>query len=119
MRTVTCFALFLLLFTGCESSLDLGTNPEAVVISGTVSRGSDPINGLRLNLQPLETGLPATLDIKDGKISASVTPGKYTWYLSGDEKDLAAKGIPEAFLAGSMDRTVEIKAGDTLSLTVE
>lgn len=119
MRSCTCFALFLLLFTGCESSLDLGTNPEPVAITGTVSKGNAPLTGLRLNLQPLETGLPATLDIKDGKIAAEVTPGKYTWYISGDEKDLAAKGIPEGFLAGSMDRTVEIKGGDTLSLTVE
>ncbi len=119
MRSCTCFALMLLLFTGCQSSLDLGTNPDPVDITGSVSKGSDPITGLRLNLQPLEAGLPATIDIKDGKISASVTPGKYTWFLSGDEKDIVAKGIPEAFLAGSMERTVEITTGATLDLKVE
>lgn len=68
--------------------------------------------GLRLNLQPIDKGLPAAIDIKEGKISAKVTPGKYTWYISGDEKDLAAKGIPESFYAGSMERTVEISGGD-------
>ncbi|MFM7058675.1 MAG: hypothetical protein ACKO2P_17310 [Planctomycetota bacterium] len=119
MRPCSCFTLLLLLFTGCQSSLDLGTNPEPVDITGTVSKGDAPITGLRLNLQPLESGLPATIDIKDGKVSARVTPGTYTWYLSGDEKDLVAKGIPEGFLAGSMERTVEIKGGDQLNLKVE
>jgi hypothetical protein len=121
MRTNPCLALLLLLtlFSGCQPSLDLGTNPDPVDITGSVSKGSTPLTGLRLNLQPVENGLPAAIDIKDGKIAAKVTPGKYTWYISGDEKDLVTKGIPEGYLAGSMERTVEIKGGETLNLSVQ
>lgn len=119
MRPPLCLVLFLALFAGCQPSLDLGTNPDPVDITGSVSKGGTPLTGLRLNLQPIDNGLPAAIDIKDGKISAKVTPGKYTWYISGDEKDLVAKGIPESFYAGSMERTVEISGGDTLDLKVE
>jgi len=119
MRFTLLLSVLLLFVTGCQQSLDLGTNPEPVDITGSVKKGDTPLTGMRLNLQPLDAGLPAAIDIKEGKISAKVTPGNYTWYISGDEKELASKGIPESFHAGSMERTVEIKGGETLDFKVD
>lgn len=109
----------MLLLVGCQSSLDMGTNSEPVDISGTVTKAGASVDGLKLSLQPMESGLPAVIDIKAGKFAAKATPGKYTWFLTGDETELGKKGIPEAFWAGSMERTVQVSAGSTLELKIE
>jgi hypothetical protein len=117
MRKLICLALLALV--GCQSSLDMGTSPEPVDISGSVTKAGAPLDGVKLSLQPMESGLPAVIEIKAGKFAAKATPGKYTWYISGDEAALGKLGISQPFLEGSMERTIEVSAGSTLELKVE
>jgi hypothetical protein len=120
MRKLICPVLLAFVaLAGCQPSLDMGTNPEPVEISGSVSKAGTPVDGLKLSLQPLESGLPAVIDIKAGKFSSTATPGKYTWFLSGDEAELEKRQIPQEFREGSMERTVEVPASQPLDLKID
>ncbi|MFM7834824.1 MAG: hypothetical protein ACKPJD_23755 [Planctomycetaceae bacterium] len=111
--------LLLLTLVGCSQNLPVGTNPDPVNVSVNVTLGGAPVDGLKFNFQPVGDGLPAALDIKNGSASAPVTPGSYTWFISGTEKDLADKKIPEQYLEGAMDRKVDIKGGETIEAKLD
>ena len=111
--------LLLAAVAGCSQNIPVGTNPEPVNVSVNVTLGGAPVDGLKFNFQPVGDGLPAALDIKNGSASAPVTPGSYTWYISGSEKDLADKKIPEQYLEGAMDRKVDIKGGETIEAKLD
>ena len=113
------FALLLLCVTGCSQNISVGTNPEPVNITINVTQGGAPVDGLKFNFQPVGDGLPAVLDIKAGAASGPVTPGSYTWFISGSEKDLADKKIADQFREGSMDRKVDVSAGATIEAKLD
>jgi hypothetical protein len=104
--------LLLLTLAGCNQNLPVGTNPEPVNVSVNVTVAGAPVDGLKFNFQPIGDGLPAVLDIKNGSAS-------YTWYISGSEKDLADRKIPEQYHEGAMDRKVDIKGGETIDAKLD
>jgi len=111
--------LLLAAVAGCSQNIPVGTNPEPVNVSVNVTLGGAPVDGLKFNFQPVGDGLPAALDIKNGSASAPVTPGSYTWYISGSEKDLADKKIPEQYQEGAMDRKVDVSGSATLDIKLD
>ncbi|MFM7166902.1 MAG: hypothetical protein ACKO3T_16820 [Planctomycetaceae bacterium] len=114
------FALLLVAaVAGCSQNIPVGTNPEPVNVTINVTLGGAPVDGLKFNFQPVGDGLPAIIDIKNGAASGPVTPGNYTWYVSGSEKDLTDKKIPEQYREGSMDRKVDIKGGETIEAKLD
>ncbi|MEI7698252.1 MAG: hypothetical protein WCK86_00535 [Planctomycetia bacterium] len=110
--------LVLFAVVGC-GGVDVSPNPEPVSVTVNVSMGGSPVDGLKFNFQPIEGGLPAVVEIKKGTFSSQVTPGTYTWFISGSESDLASKKIPASYLEGSMDRKVTVKGGDTIEAKLD
>lgn len=110
--------LLLLCVLGC-GGVDVSPNPEPVSVTVNVSMGGSPVDGLKFNFQPIEGGLPAVVDIKKGTLTSQVTPGTYTWYVSGSEQDLTSKKIPANYLEGSMERKVTIAGGETVEAKLD
>ena len=116
MKKVALLALVLVV--GCK--MTPGKNSDPVEISGKVTLpGGRVVNDVTLNLQPTGDGAQATLPVKDGNFKGTVTPGKYTYFLSEGKNPAAFEAIPGKYKAGSMDRQVEIASGTTLNLTLE
>jgi len=111
-------SLLVLFAAGC-GGVDVSPNPEPVSVTVNVSMGGSPVDGLKFNFQPIEGGLPAVVEIKKGTFSSQVTPGTYTWFISGSESDLASKKIPANYLEGSMERKVTVKGGDTIEAKLD
>jgi hypothetical protein len=107
-KLVLLLALALL---GCGT--DPGRTADPVDFSGEVTLNGKPLSAATLHLQPTGAGTEAFLPVKSGTFRGKVTPGRYTYYVSG------AKGIPEKFRAGSLDRQTDIAAGTTLRVTLE
>lgn len=113
------FPLLVFVFAiGCS-----GTAPKAAdmtEITGTVTMGGQPVSDVVLNLQPTGEGTIAAIPVQQGKIKAMVTPGKYTYYITETPKGKAvmAKLNPK-YLAGAMDRQIDIAAGSTLNITLD
>ncbi|HAP08938.1 MAG TPA: hypothetical protein DCR20_14030 [Planctomycetaceae bacterium] len=112
-------ALITLALAGCSGNLPVGTNPDPVNITANVSMAGAPVDGLKLNFQAIGDGPPAVLDIKAGTAAGPVTPGSYTWFISGSEKDLADKKIPDQYREGSMDRKVDVSSPANIDVKLD
>lgn len=109
----------LFIAVGC-SKVDPGKNPEMSEITGTVALKGQPISDVILNLQPTGTGTMATIPVTQGKFKASVTPGKYTYFISETPRGAAVFAkVPKQYHAGSMDRQIDITAGMTLDIKLD
>jgi hypothetical protein len=111
--------LVLLLIAGCGYK-DPGKNPEPVEVSGHITKGGKPVSDVVLNFQSTGEGTQAAMPVKGGDFRGTITPGKYTYYISevgGKAKAFAA--IPEKYRAGAMDRQIEIESGKSLDLTLD
>lgn len=115
-----CAPLLLgLLLAGCGYK-DPGKNPEPVEVSGRLTKGGRPVSDVVLNLQPTGNGTQATLAVKGGDFRGSITPGKYTYYISeASGKAAAFASIPDKYREGSLDRQLEIEQGKSLDLTLD
>lgn len=111
-------SLLVLFVVGC-GGVDVSPNLEPVSVTVNVTMGGSPVDGLKFNFQPIEGGLPAVVEIKKGTFSSQVTPGTYTWFISGSESDLASKKIPANYLEGSMERKITVKGGDTIEAKLD
>lgn len=118
MRKALLLPVLVLVAFGCGKIVP-DANPEAVEVTGRVTQGGKAISDVTLTLQPTGTGTQATLPVKDGNVKGTVTPGKYTYYITEGAKAAAYKSIPEGYRAGSMDRQIEIKAGTTLDIKLD
>jgi hypothetical protein len=107
----------LLPLVGCK--INPGKTSEPVEITGRVTQNGNPVNNVTLNLQPTGKGTQAALPVKNGEIRGSVTPGKYTYYVTESGNPAALKSIPEKYHLGSLDRQVEISSGSTLTITLD
>ncbi|GDX93310.1 hypothetical protein LBMAG46_33180 [Planctomycetia bacterium] len=115
-RLMTLLTLALL---GCSGNIPVGTNPDPVTITANVSMAGAPVDGLKLNFQAIGDGLPAVMDIKNGTATGPVTPGNYTWFVSGSEKDLADRKIPDQYREGSMDRKLDVTGTATIDVKLD
>ncbi|MCI0376870.1 MAG: hypothetical protein L0215_04640 [Gemmataceae bacterium] len=111
------FLLASLSLLGCGAHS--GKNPDPVEVEGRVTLKSKPVSGVTLQLQPTGTGTQASLPLKDGTFRGSVTPGKYTYYVSEGSNTAAFQVIPEKYRAGALDRQIHIGAGSKLDLTLD
>jgi hypothetical protein len=115
MRQSIVILLFVL--AGCGTRVV--KNPDPIEISGKVQlAGGRPVTAVVFNLQPTAGGSQAVIPLKNGEFKATVTPGRYTYYITeGSAKDPQAKesysAIPAKFREGAMDRQIEIAAGAT------
>ncbi len=117
MRSLWCCVL-LTMCLGC-GGISVTPTPEAVTISGEVTQDSKPVNDVKLNLQVTGDGLPAVIDVVDGKFTAEVVPGKYTFFITPGKSANSFKAIPEEYRAGSLDREYEVSEGTELILALD
>lgn len=118
MRFLSCFAICVLLLAGCGST-DPGTNPAPQLTLLEVTMGGQPVNDVKFNFQPVGSGLPAVVEIKNGKGEFEVTPGEYTYFISAGKSDATLKKVPEKYLTGALDRKFEVKGGESLQFTLD
>lgn len=117
MRRTTL--LVALLIAGCGYK-DPGKNPDPVEVSGRVTKGGRPVTDVVLNFQSTGDGTQAAVPVKSGDFRATITPGKYTYYISEvSGKTTAFAAIPEKYRNGSLDRQIEIETGKSLDLTLD
>jgi len=109
MRLIAILSLALL--AGC--GVDPGTKPDAVDIAGKLTVNGKPVGDVNLTFQVITTGSPAEIPVKNGEFKSKMTPGRYTWFLSEGRKSQSLRGIPPNYLAGDMNRTVDIDANST------
>lgn len=111
--------MFLSLLCGC-GGIDPGTNPDPVEVTLNVTMAGKPANDLKFNFQPIGPGaLPAVVDIQNGKVLAKVTPGKYTYFITAGKSPAGFNAVPKAYHEGSMDRQIDLKAGDSIEIRLE
>jgi hypothetical protein len=111
-------AFVLLLPLGC-GSVNPGKTADPVEIEGRVAIKGRALDGVTFNLQPTGEGTPLSLPVKKGTVKGSVTPGKYTYFISEGRSGSALAAVPAKYRAGSMDRQVEIKGTGPVELTFE
>jgi hypothetical protein len=115
VRLLSC--VLLTLAVGCGASVTPTSQP--VDISGEVKASGKPVSGVKLNLQPTGDGLPAVIDVQDGKFTAQVIPGKYTYFISAGKDAAALKKINEKYQSGSADRQYDVGSGTQLTLALD
>ena len=118
MRIRNLFAITVLFFAGCGST-DPGTNPAPQLTLLEISMGGQPVNDVKFNFQPVGSGLPAVVEIKDGKGEFEVTPGEYTYFISAGKSDATLKKVPEKYHTGALDRKFEVKGGELLEFKLD
>jgi len=94
---------------------------EPVSVTGNVQMAGKPATDIAINFQPTGDGLPAVVEVKDGKFEAQVTPGKYTWYVSKASSktgDKSLSKVPATFQQGSMDREFEVTGPGPLDFVI-
>jgi hypothetical protein len=102
--------------SGCGVTVE--PNPEPVEVTFKVSQGGKAVGDMKLNLQAIAKGAGAFGDIKNGVAKVSVMPGTYTYYVESPD-DAVLKGIPEAYLSGSMERKLEIVDASPIELKLD
>ncbi len=94
---------------------------EPVSVTGNVQMAGKPATDIAINFQPTGDGLPAVVQVKDGKFEAQVTPGKYTWYVSKASSKTGEKSlskVPATFQLGSMERQFEVTGPGPLEFVI-
>lgn len=107
--------LVLIAATGC-GGINPGVNPDPTPIKGKVTLKGKPLSDVTITFQPTGVGGEATMAVKNGEFKGSVIPGKYTYYFSDQKRPTL---IPEHYRAGSMERQIDVKPGDELTLAIE
>ena len=109
--------LVCLTFLGC--SHNPGKNPDPIEVQGKVTLNSKPVSGVTFNFQPTGTGTQAALPVKDGTFKGSVTPGKYTYYVTEGASAANFNAIPQKYREGSLERQIDIRLRCCLSFLDE
>ncbi|QDU07120.1 hypothetical protein [Gimesia aquarii] len=102
-----------LIFTGCESTLDVPEKPaDNATVSGTVTLNGKPVSGGNVGFYSMQFGMAgqAALD-KEGKFTLSepIAPGDYQIYFMTDNGQ-PLRGIPAKYMSEtSSDYSVTVK----------
>ena len=118
MQRSSALALLLLIATGC-GGVSITPTADPVSLSVSVTVAGKPANDINFNFQPVEGGLPATVLVTNGKFEAQITPGKYTYFITAGKSPAGFKPVPAAFHAGSLERLIEVKAGEPIDIKLE
>jgi len=121
MKSFLCLILALTTF-GCSTNPGLRTESEKV--TGKLSQADGkPVGNVGLTLQPLDNGFVTTLQVaEDGSFQGEAIPGKYAYFIgksTAKNADQALKKVDAQFLEASMNRTVVVETGKTLSLVLK
>jgi hypothetical protein len=113
IRTLLVLAVSAAL-VGCGSYVST-TPGEQVDVTGKVTGpGGKSVSGFQIVLQPTGGGGQMVFfPLKaDGSFSGKANAGTYTYYLqAGTAGEAALEKMPKEARAGSLERTVEVKAG--------
>jgi len=119
------FSLLVLLLAGCGGMVTPSANSAPVALTGTITRAGQPVSDVIFNLQPTGPGsMPSGGPVKDGKFETTANPGKYTYFFSEAPKEIANakkafEAIPAELREGSMDRQIEVVAGQPLDIQLK
>lgn len=116
------FSVIVLGLIGCSGNP--GINPDAVPVTGTVTREGTPVSNVVLNFQPASQGAqPRVATLKDGQFEVELNPGKYTYFFSeastdSEDAKTAFKSIPAEFLEPTADREFDVQSDMSLELEI-
>jgi hypothetical protein len=102
--------------SGCGVTVE--PNAAPVEVTFNVSQGGKAVTDVKLNLQAIAKGAGAFGDVKNGVAKVTLIPGTYTYFVESQD-DAALKGIPEAYLSGSMERKLEIADASPIELKLD
>jgi hypothetical protein len=117
------------LVSGCGPK-DQAPHDKPSPVTGTIN-GPDgkPMANVGIYFQPTGNGFPMTFFAENGTFKGDMIPGKYAWSIRIPESGLNAaqqkaaatayKGVPEKFREGSMDRQIEVKPNDTITIDLK
>ena len=116
-----------LLLLGLLVSCVLGCGPsqatplgQSVSVSGTVTANGKPVGNVTLNLQPMDAGYTQIIPVKaDGTFTVETQPGKYAYFFTPKEGTKTVPAPATNFVQGSMDRTVQVASGQSLSIDLK
>jgi|GEM_PF-4919204 len=109
-----------LLMTCCWGCGGVRVKPTAdrVPLSGAVTSGGKPVTDIKMSFLPTGEGLPCFVEVKNGKYSTNIVPGRYTYHV--DENSKNKKAVPVALLERTLDRQFEISSsGGTQDFQLE
>lgn len=108
-------SLLLLALVAMGCGPNVSPNPEPTPISGKVTLGGKPVSGVMLNLQPTGPGsLPKIIAVNEGSFQAELNPGKYAYFFSRGPSAETFESIPADYKEASLDREIEVVAGEDL-----
>lgn len=112
----------LVVMAGCGGSVAL--RDEVGKVKGKISSSDgQAVVGVALTFQPLDAGLPATLQVSEnGDFEGEMHSGKYTYFVaksSAKNSEASIKKIDAKFLEPHMDRTIEVKPGTDISIVLK
>ena len=114
--------LSLVVMVGCGSA---GTPmPASSVVKGKLETSAGkPIGNVLLTLQPLGDGHPSPLQVsEDGSFQGEMVPGKYAYSIaksSAKNSEQALKLVDAKYYEPTMNRTVNVQAGQELHIAID
>jgi pyridoxine 5'-phosphate synthase PdxJ len=114
--------VLVLMVVGCSSSVKL--LDQAGKISGKLtSSDGQAVANVSLTFQPLETGLPATVQVSEqGAFELEMHAGKYAYFVgksTAKSGEQALKKVDAKFYEPDMSRTVVVQPGQELSVVLK
>ena len=107
-----------ILMVGCGSE-SVTPNPDPVAVSATVTASGKPVTDVKFNFQPTGAGLPAVVEVAEGKFEAQITPGKYTWFISPGKAEASFASVPPQFHEGALERQFEVKGAESIEFKLD
>ena len=116
VRLVAILALFVPFVAGCSSAPP--AKPQPVAVSGTVTLpNGQPATDVTINFLPTPADQSQGFaKLANGKFSAKLNPGKYTYGFEGTAAGL--KDIPKKYHSNNAEHSVEIQAGAELGINL-
>lgn len=115
------------LMTAVAAGLLAGCTPgpsqfeTAVDVKGQVkTAGGKPVTDVKLTFNPMDEGLPVSPKLdKDGKFTAQIIPGKYSYVFEpADGKPAAFKVVPAKYHTPAPEHVIQAAAGRDIVLTL-
>lgn len=118
-RKLLMLGLLAATFVGCGPSQATPVG-AAVSVTGSVTASGKPVGNVTLKLQPLEQGYEKFIPIgADGKFTVETQPGKYAYSFAPKEGTKTVPAPAAGYVQASMERTVQVAAGQPLTIDLK